>query len=144
MAGKMTQQEMQRFLHDGKVMILSTLEKDGSPIALPMWYCYEDGNIYMRTSRRSHKVQDVLRDNRVCCVVETGDKYSELRAVVLKGRCTVLEEGAEFDKGWDAMTEKYAELRNIPLPPKNPTDPAQRRVILKIVPEKFISWDYGK
>jgi hypothetical protein len=75
-------------------------------------------------------------------MAETGDSYAELRGVMIRGECEIIE-------GADAVREVFAamaEARGVPPEerPRGSTDSAPKRVVLKIVPEKITSWDHRK
>ena len=61
--------------------ILTTLRRDGSPIALPVWFAVVDRTVCMRTPRRTKKVARVRRDPRASFLVESGERWAELVAV---------------------------------------------------------------
>ncbi len=82
MGVELTPEEVDDFLRDGHTLIFTTIRKSGEPFATPMWYAYIDGSIYIRTLGRSAKVAHARRDPRVCCTVETGDAWVDLKAVI--------------------------------------------------------------
>jgi hypothetical protein len=74
-------------------------------------------------------------------MVETGDSYGELRGVMIRGHCEVLE-------GEDAVKAAFAsraetQAHAAPVQP-GAVASAPKRVVLKIVPHKVISWDHRK
>ena len=75
-------------------------------------------------------------------MVETGDNYAELRGVMVRGECEIIE-GADAVRGVFAA---MAEARGIPAAerPRGSVDSASKRVVLKIVPAKITSWDHRK
>ena len=67
--------------------ILTTLRRDGMPIALPVWFVAEDRTIAMRTPAGTKKIARVRHDPRASFLVESGERWVELRAVHLTGTC---------------------------------------------------------
>ena len=58
--------------------ILTTLRRDGRPVALPVWFAVLDRRIYVRTPAGTHKVGHVRHDPRATFLVERGERWAEL------------------------------------------------------------------
>jgi len=86
--------------------VLSTLRRDGQPIALPVWHAVIDRRIYVRTPRRTKQVARVRHDGRASFLAESGLDWAELCAVVVPVTATVVEDDAEATGA--AIHEKYA------------------------------------
>ena len=80
---QLEREELEEFLENSHTMILSTLRKSGEPFMTPLWYVYMDGAIYFSTPAHSAKVEHIKRDPRVCCLVEEGKRWVDLKAVIL-------------------------------------------------------------
>lgn len=76
---RMTEDEAWAFVTDAHTGILTTLRRDGSPIALPVWFAVLDRRIYVVT--RGKKVLRVRNDSRCSFLVESGERWAELMAV---------------------------------------------------------------
>jgi len=74
-------------------------------------------------------------------MVEAGDDYAELRGVMIRGRCEILEDEASVRAAFVARAG--AQANPSPVQPGAVTS-APKRVVLKIVPEKIVSWDHRK
>jgi hypothetical protein len=61
--------------------ILTTLRADGSPVTLPMWFVALDRTICFTTFEGTKKLARVQRDPRASFLVESGERWAELRAV---------------------------------------------------------------
>lgn len=142
----MTQPQIEEYLREQMTVILTTIGSDGLPLATPLWYVWLDGAIYIGTGADSHKVRNIRRDNRVCCLVESGVNYRDLKSVVMRGHCEVLEgQSDEVQRAQAALAAKYAAARE-GASQARPARPGRGsgRVMLKVVPEKVTSWDYAK
>lgn len=106
----MTDEEIWTFVADAHTGIMTTLRRDGVPIALPIWFVCLDRTIYVRTIGK--KLQRIERDPRASFLVESGERWAELKAVHLTGRVEVVdldpELGARFR---NEMDRKYASAR---------------------------------
>jgi len=147
MGVRLDQTEIDEFLTSGHTLILTSTDRDGYPHAAPLWYAYIDGHIYTRTMRKSQKAANIARDPKVCCLVETGERWRELKAVMIRGRAVEVEDEA-MQKRFDAtLSEKYANFREsgAAMPKRTQQHYAAPTVWWKIVPEKrSSSWDNRK
>ena len=75
---KMTQEEYRSFILEGtRTGKLATVNEDGSPHVVPVWFVLEGENLIFSTGLNSVKYKNMLRDPRVCISVdEEKDLYS--------------------------------------------------------------------
>src|SRR5689334_14490616 len=92
--------------------ILTTLRADGVPIALPVWFVAFDEKVYVRAPGHTKKLQRVRRDPRVSFLVESGERWAELRAVHLTGRAQIVDDPQLVDRVVTALDEKYGAYRS--------------------------------
>src|ERR1022692_1934846 len=86
---KMSDDEVDAFLHERRPMSLCTINHDGSIHAVAMWYGFLEGAIAFETKAKSQKVQNLRRDPRITVLVEDGDYYEDLRGVELVGSAEI-------------------------------------------------------
>ncbi|MGH7336515.1 MAG: pyridoxamine 5'-phosphate oxidase family protein, partial [Myxococcota bacterium] len=79
MGVRLTDEEVWEFLATAHTGILTTLRRDGTPIALPMWFVALDRAVYLRTLVGSKKMARIRRDPRVGFVAESGLRWAELK-----------------------------------------------------------------
>ncbi len=104
-----------------------------------MNFAVRDGVFYMTSYGKAQKILNIRRNPKVALMIETGSAYAELQGVMVRGNCDI-EEGA------DAVAEVFAwmaEDRREPRPAAASRS-APKRVVLKIVPEKTVTWDHTK
>jgi PPOX class probable F420-dependent enzyme len=137
-------QELEDFLTQGHTLILSTIRKSGEPFMTPLWYVWMDGAFFISTIATSPKVKHVARDPRVCCMVEDGEKWVDLRAVIANCDATVVEDPAVIARFNAARDAKYAAFarETVAAPEVTTKHYAQSRVYLKLVPRpgEMRSW----
>src|SRR5713101_5150415 len=128
---KMTPEEQQQFLSRARTMMLCTIDKDGYPHAVAMAYMVQDGCIYMTSFRKA------------AVMVESGTAYNELKGVMIRGRCEVIDDP---DEVWKIMRAiRTFQANGTPAPANAVVQArAQKRSVLKIIPEKIASWDHSK
>src|SRR5690606_19620981 len=87
----MPEGEVAAFLEEGRKLQLATINPDGTPHLVTMFYGLDKGRIVFWTYAKSQKARNLARDPRVSCLIEAGDDYAALRGVLLYGRVTVLD-----------------------------------------------------
>jgi nitroimidazol reductase NimA-like FMN-containing flavoprotein (pyridoxamine 5'-phosphate oxidase superfamily) len=103
--------ELWRFLEEGHEGLFSTLRADGWPVTLPVWYVVVDRAVYLRTSPRTKKLARVRRDGRSSFAVSSGERWVELKAVVLTCQAVEVAPGPERDAVFQAFDDKYRPFR---------------------------------
>lgn len=63
-------QETEQLLLQGEYGVLSTVDPQGQPYAIPLSYAFRDGSIYVHCALSGHKLDNLATNPRVCfCVV---------------------------------------------------------------------------
>ena len=128
--------KIQRFLATKEVAVLATVQPDGAPLAMAMWFLHGPATLTMISMEGLQKVRNLRRDPRVSVVAEAGGEGSDIRGVAVNGRAQFLDDGVERRALVEAFHAKYPSLsglwRGRVMPPN--------RVMFKIVPERVRSW----
>ena len=127
--------------------IFTSLRRDGVPVALPIWFGVLERRIYVSGPATAKRVARVRRDQRVSFLVESGERWAELRAVHLTGRARVVTEPDLLARVATALDAKYAPFRT-----QRTAMPAATRVhyeialaTIEITPdEHLLSWDNAR
>lgn len=101
---EMTAHQRDAFLHETRIAKLATLNTDGAPTIVPVWFEWDGEAAALFTSRSSPKVQRIRRDPRVALSVEEGVGIPEAW-VTIEGVAAVEEAG-----GWplaQRLAERY-------------------------------------
>jgi PPOX class probable F420-dependent enzyme len=129
-ATELDEKDMHRLFQGRNLAFISTLSKDGSPHITPVWADMEDDLILINTFETSAKNRNIKTDPRIAIsVVENNNPYN---MVSIKG--IVVEQTTE---GADEHLKKLAK-RYLGLGKYYYRKPKQRRIILKIKPEKVM------
>ncbi len=132
--------------------ILTTLRRDGWPVSTPVWFATVGRHIYVRTPAKTRKVAHVRNDPRATFLVERGEKWIELCAVMVYADVELLEPGDEYDAASAAITAKYAGFGMEPkalgqkkVPDATKAHYAGRAAILRLTPtERLVTWDNSR
>jgi PPOX class probable F420-dependent enzyme len=139
----MTTAEEAALLTASRKLQLATINPDGTPHLVTMFYALIDDRIAFWTYRSSQKARNLARDPRVSCLVETGEDYFELRGVQVTGtaRC-VADEAGVLGIG----RRIAARLPDVPAGALEQyvTQAARKRTGFIVEPVRVISWDHRK
>ena len=144
---QLTDDEMRAYAAQTKTLIIVSNGKDGFPHPMPMWfYADDDLNFYCTTFRKSQKVLNFRRDPKATLLIETGEQYAELKSLMVYASTSVIDDLdivtnalVEINsKGAQLDADQLARLRD------GVAKTAEKRVVLKFAPERFVSWDHGK
>jgi len=146
----MTENEIWQFVRDGHTGIFTTLRRDGMPIAMPMWYCCIDRDVYMQT--RGRKLQRIQNDPRASFLVEAGDRWPELVGVHLTGRAEHLSPDDDLEAAFGTeMDRKYRAFRGggsggVPIPTQAAEYYAKQMqgLVRFIADDRILNWDNSK
>jgi PPOX class probable F420-dependent enzyme len=144
---RMTDAEQADFLDAARTAALSVIGPDGYPHTTGMWYAVIDGILHFATYAKSQKVRNLERNPKCAVLVEDGDRYENLRGVMIQGDAEIVYDPEFAGDVMVAMTEGYwkidvstadaATLQTI-------RDRAKKRAVIKIHPRRVASWDHRK
>lgn len=144
---EMSDGEIQTFLEEQKVAVITSFGPRGWPHSMPLWYVVRDGKVWSWTFRKSQKVKNLERDRRATVLVEAGyDQYPELRGVMFECE-TVFHDGlAEVVDFAHELTARYAPDGVEPSPEALAVFEAQapKRVVMEFEPVHTVTWDHRK
>lgn len=126
--------------------ILTTLRRDGMPIALPVWFAVDDRTIALMTPAGAKKIARIRHDPRASFLVESGERWAELCAIHFTGRVEIVEDATAVSRIETAVAAKYTAFR----PPATSLPAATQayyanQVFLRFVPEgRILTWDNAR
>lgn len=138
----MTPEEIKVFLAEQKVCRMATVGKDGMPHVIPMWYVILGGEIYIETTETTKKVKNVKSTKKTALVVDAGDSLYDYRGVMMQGTTEIVNDKAIFERLREAYAQRY--FGSTEHPGYKLLTGIPNRLLLKFIPEKFVSWDYRK
>lgn len=140
----MTPAEIEEHLAGPHKMQLATLNPDGFPHLVTMYYDVFDGRVGFWTYGRAQKTVNLRRDPRLTCLVETGEDYSTLRGVQIRGTATLVEEEESVAEVGRRVYGRYIEGGITPELEPFIAQQATKRVAVMVEPERVVSWDHRK
>jgi nitroimidazol reductase NimA-like FMN-containing flavoprotein (pyridoxamine 5'-phosphate oxidase superfamily) len=144
---RMDDDEVWAFVTGAHTGIMTTLRRDGMPIALPVWFVCLDRQIYVST--RGKKLLRIRHDARASFLVESGLAWRDLQAVHLTGRAEIVDLEGDLARRYRAEVDrKYATFRTAAS--DMPTETARayesaRGGIVRFTPDaRVLNWDNRK
>jgi general stress protein 26 len=139
----LTDEEIRDYVERSKTVIMGTLNHDGWPHLVPMWYSIVDGLIHMHTYKTSQKVRNIERDARGSALVEDGVVYNELRGVFMRGHYEVRDDQDLCYRIGISSAKKYMGAEEEQAGPFV-RHQVRKRIAIIFHPEKISSWDHRK
>ena len=127
--------------------IFTSLRRDGMPITVPVWFAVLDRRIYVSGPATAKRVVRVRHDPRVSFLVESGERWAELRAVHVTGRAHIATEPELLAAVAAALDAKYAAFRmaRSAMPAATRAHYDVALATLEIVPDaRVLSWDNAR
>lgn len=151
---RMSDAEVAEMLAGGRKVQLATINPDGYPHLVTMYYALVDGKIAFWTYRTSQKALNLGRDPRISCLVETGEAYFDLRGVQIQGTVeTITDPDAVYQIGLRIGHVMGNALAGAGAAAANEADDAVNEYVASaarkrygyiVNPVKVISWDHMK
>jgi PPOX class probable F420-dependent enzyme len=127
---------IQEFLATREVVVLATVQADGAPLAMAMWFLHDPAGLTMISVAETKKVRNLRRDPRVCVIAE-GGATGDVRGVSVHGRAEFLHDGPDRRALAARFVEKYRPYLERRWGGRvMPAD----RVMFRIVPSRVRSW----
>ena len=115
-------------IHDQRIIVslletchvgrLGTITAAGYPMVKPLNFAYDDGKIYFHSAKKGEKIDDILRDNRVCfevdlpvALVKSDENPCRAeylyRSVIMLGQAHIVEDASERVRALKSLMKKY-------------------------------------
>ena len=152
MGVRLSEDEAWAELESAHTGILTTLRRDGRPVSVPVWFAALDRHIYVRTPAKTKKVVHVRHDPRATFLVERGERWIELCAVMVHADAALVEPGDEYDAASAAIDAKYQgfgmkspAIGGKKVPDATKQHYAGRAELLRLTPtEPLVTWDNAR
>ena len=127
------------FLKSQKVLRLSTIDEEGIPHIVPVWYRYNRKVIHIGTNTRTRKAKNVKNNNSVSFCVDVGINSPDIYGVMGQGTAKLVLEKDKVKRVAKKILLRYFKTMDnkSALELLKDTD-----CIIEIIPEKFSIWSY--
>lgn len=123
---------------------VATIDPDGSPHVVPLWFVWPEEAIYLSTRRDGRTWANVGRDPRVAVTIDLGRSWVEIVGIEIRGRADPLApDHASMRKPISAWHEKYRPLLAGDGFSRF-AEEVSRLGFLRVVPERVVAWDHAR
>ena len=139
----MTAEEQTAFLANTKTLTLTSIDGQGYPHAVAMWFAVIDGLVHMTSFRKAQKVVNLRRNPKVALMAESGTQYSELRGLMIRGKAEIVDDVELCLSILAQIQERHYGLSD-PSVRDVLRKQAEKRAAIRVHPERVSSWDHSK
>jgi PPOX class probable F420-dependent enzyme len=139
----MSGHEVAAFLSDQRTLICATNGPRGWPHLMPLWYVVRGEEIWAWTFAKSQKVRNLERDPRATLQVEDGERYEELRGVMIEARTALHRDTALVTELGVELLHRYTGASAEQLL-DGVRRQAGKRVAMQFIAQRTASWDHRK
>jgi PPOX class probable F420-dependent enzyme len=139
----LSRMELDAMLRRTRTLYVATLNGDGSPHLVPMYFVVLTGVVTFWSYRKSQKIVNLRRNPRISCLVEEGSHSAEVRAAQISGTGIIDVDPTFVTSVGRALHEKY-------VGPLSENDVlgiernGAKRVAVRVSQEQIASWDHRK
>ena len=139
MPQKMSDEQIEAYLDSRPGWaVLSTIDRDGFPHAIPLGYFRLGRDIVMGVRDGTRKINNIVGNPKVSVMLEDGSSMADIRGVLLQGHARIVREPREAVE----LARDGARARNVP-EADWPTEPRPGAAYIRVTPVNTVSWDYS-
>jgi PPOX class probable F420-dependent enzyme len=143
---RMTDEELASFLDEQRVVQVCTIGPDNRPHLMPLWYVVEQAPVLRGwTYAASQKAKNLERDPRATLGIDDGVQYEELRGVMFECDVELERDPEQLAELGVSIFKRYGDGSDLSDEAREMVrKQAEKRVGLRLVPTKVVSWDHRK
>ncbi len=144
----MEKDEFQKLFEHNCYCEMAHVNSKGFPIVTPMFYVVIDGILHMSSIKKyRHKVHHLEQNPKISVSIHNdGANVRHQKAILLIGKAEITDDQDLMVKvHWDIIYKYFSELKT--QEEREAVFPAVHtplRTIIKVIPDKIITWDFGK
>jgi PPOX class probable F420-dependent enzyme len=125
-------------------MSVATLNRDGSPHVVPLWFVWPEDAVYVSTRREGRTWRNASRDPRVAMTIDLGRAWVEIAGLEIRGRAELLPaEHPDMRQPISAWHEKYRPLLSGDGFSRL-AEEIRGLAFLRVAPERVAAWDHAR
>ena len=142
---RMSDDALWKFVEEQKSLQFASINPDGTPHLVTLWFAVVDGDVVFETYTKSQKIKNLERDPRCTLLFEDGLEYNQLRGAQMKGVAELYSD----DETVHELT-MHVLRRNSPAgAPEEALEKVSRaqapkKTGVRVKIQKIISWDHSK
>lgn len=127
------------FIKSQKILRLATIDAQGNPHLVPVWYDYINGKFYIGTNTRTMKARNIKKNPRVSFCIDVGIKSPSIFGIMGVGKARLILENKRVQLVAKKILLRYFKSLKIKSAQQllNDTD-----CIIEITPKKLANWKF--
>ncbi len=127
------------FIRKQKILRIATIDENGNPHIVPVWYSFINNRFYIGTNTRTTKARNIKHNSKVSFCIDIGIKSPEIFGVMGIGKAKLILENKRVKTIAKKILRRYFKsLKN---------NSAQHLLedtdcIIKIIPKKTVNWKF--
>lgn len=140
---ELSQAEIDAFLAQPVIARIATVRPDGRPHVVPIWFYWDGSSIFMETPPTFVKAKNLHKNPNCAITIDITEGGLRFKGVVLEGKVELLTDRQSVLDMVTCIYTKYLGPEAIQSPtPKGMIQ--SEHVIIKLTPERVLSWDYTR
>ena len=136
----MNRSELERFLAEPRVAVMSWVTPMGEVVATPIWFAYRAGAFLIHTNHPSSKTQAILKNDQVALAIQ--DEAPPYRYVTVRGQARLRQEPEEALRLYEELARAYFGRLGAGFYLRRAlSDYAGEHVIIEVTPTKINAMD---
>ena len=127
------------FLKKQKVLRLATLDKNGNPHVVPVWYLFNSKKLYIGTNSKTEKAKNVKNNNKISFCVDVGINSPDIFGVMGRGDTKLIMKKNKVSRIEKTILLRYFKTLNN----KSAKELLEETdCIIEITPNEYSVWEY--
>ena len=135
-----SEEEIQVFLAERTTGRLGTIDPDGFPHVVPMWYVLLKGRVHFSTRVPRKKIGNIRDNPQISFTVDSGERFDEYQGILIQGRAEVVEDPDVLRTYQIAFAHRHCGSEDHPY--VRILSAGKTRVV-RLDPVNVYTWDYG-
>ncbi len=111
-------QKVSNYLSSHPYLNLATVSADGTPIAHTVGFVSEDAAVYFMTDKNTRKAKNITGNPSVAYTVDEDElDIGRIQGIQMKGKASLVTDGAVIEKVSALLAEKYPFMKEMPVNP---------------------------
>ena len=138
---KYSNNQVVEFLSYILIARIATVDTDGHPHVVPVWYGWDGESLWISAFRSTQKVRNIQHNPMISVAIDTTTNHVDNQAVVLEGRAELVEGPREFLREqitW--IYTRYLGEEGVLKEEPQGWIHDDENLLIKLTPEKVMSW----
>lgn len=133
-----SEEEIHIYLSEHTTGHLGTIDEEGFPHVVPMWYILFQGNVHFSTRIPRKKIGNLRKNPRISFTVDSGERFDEYHGVLIQGQASIVEDPEIISYYNIAFAHRHLGSEDHPYVSSLNT----RKRVVSIIPAQVLTWDY--